>query len=134
MILLDTHVVVWRALDPEKIPLKTRQVLDQEEKIHPLRICEISLFEIAMLMKCGRLKVGLEYREFIHLILQANSYSLTGMNPEIAGLAVDLPDDVNKDPVDRIILATAIHYKTRLVTADLNLRKAGVAPVLWGGK
>ena len=131
MIFLDTHVIVWRALEPEKIPVKTRHALDQEEKLRPLRICEISLFEIAMLMKRGRLNTDLDYREFMDLILAANDYVLTGINPEIAALAVDWPDKVNKDPADRIILAAASYYKGRLVTADLNLRKAGIVTTVW---
>jgi PIN domain nuclease of toxin-antitoxin system len=59
MIFLDTHVILWRALDPGKIPLKTRHALEQEEESRPLRICEISLFEIAMLLHRGRLNTEL---------------------------------------------------------------------------
>lgn len=131
MIFLDTHVVIWRALEPEKIPTKVRHALEQEEKLRPLRICEVSLFEIAMLMKRGRLNTGMNYLEFMDLILTGHKYSVTGINPEIAALAVDFSDQVNKDPADRIILATTIHHKGRLVTADANLRNAGVVITVW---
>lgn len=131
MIFLDTHVIIWRALDPEKIPTKVRHLLDQEEKLRPLRICEVSLFEIAMLMKRGRLNTDLDYLEFIDLILTANDYLVVGINPEIAALAVNFPDHVNKDPADRIILAATIHYKAKLITADTNLRKAEVVTTVW---
>lgn len=131
MIFLDTHAIIWRAVAPEKLSLTVRHVLDQEEGQRPLRICEISLFEIAMLMKRGRLNTNMDYPEFMDLILAANDYVLTGINPEIAGLAVNFPDKVNKDPADRIILATAVHFKARLVTADANLRKADVVTTVW---
>lgn len=131
MIFVDTHVIIWRALDPEKIPAKTRRFLDQQEEIRPLRICEISLFEIAMLMKRARLNTSLDFAEFMDLVLAANHYLLTGINPEIAELAVNFSDQVNKDPADRIILATTLHHKARLATADGNLRKAGVVTTVW---
>lgn len=131
MTFLDTHVVVWRALHPEKIPARTRRLLDQEEKKKALRVCEITLFEIAMLMRRGRLRTDLPYREFMELALAANDYILVGLNPDIAARSVDFSGDVNKDPADRLILASALHYKGKLVTADANLRQAAVVTTVW---
>ena len=128
---LDTHVIVWRALQPEKVPAKVLQAIEKEEKHRPLRVCEISLFEIAMLMRRGRLDARLPFREFIDLILTASAYDLTGINPEIAGLAVEFPENVTKDPADRLIAATALFYKAQLVTADTNLRKSEIVTTLW---
>lgn len=131
MIVLDTHVVIWRALDPEKIPPKTRTLLDREEKRGHLHICEITFFEIAMLMKRGRLNAGLTYDEFIELVMAAHSYETVGLSPDIAGLAVEFPDSVNKDPADRLILATAVQRRARLCTADRNLQTSGVVAIVW---
>ena len=131
MIVVDTHVLVWRAIHPEKLTSKARQAVEKAEAAGVLRVCEITLVEIAMLMKRGRLETGLPYREFMHAVLLANDYLLTGINPEIAALSVEFPEEINKDPADRILAATALYYKAQLVTADGNLRKSGIVPTLW---
>jgi PIN domain nuclease of toxin-antitoxin system len=131
VILVDTHVVVWRALDPGRIPAKTRALLDRAEGRGILRMCEITLLEIAMLIRRGRLGTELDCREFLALVLASHDYILEGLDPEIAALAMELPGTVNKDPADRVILATALRLGGRLVTADANLREAGVVATIW---
>jgi PIN domain nuclease of toxin-antitoxin system len=44
---------------------------------------------------------------------------------------MELPGTVNKDPADRVILATTLRLGGRLVTADANLREAGVVTTIW---
>lgn len=56
---------------------------------------------------------------------------LKGITPEIADLSVNLPEEINQDPADRLISATSIVYKAPLVTADKNLLKSKRVKTVW---
>ena len=131
MIVVDTHVIVWNALRPEKISKKAKQAIALHNERGGLVFCEISLWEIALLMKKQRIVVAAGYREFIQLIMAAHNYKLYGITPEIAEMATTLPWDINNDPADRIIAATAVVHQLELVTADHNLRASQHLQTLW---
>ena len=84
-----------------------------------------------MLMHKGRLRIDIEYLEFIKLILESNEYVFLGITPEIAELSTNLFSDNNKDPADRIIAATSIIENARLVTADKKLRQSQKVAAIW---
>jgi PIN domain nuclease of toxin-antitoxin system len=94
-------------------------------------ICDISLWEIAMLIQKGRVKVDRDSQSFITLILQANKCEVYPITPQIAALSVQLPNLINADPADRLILATAIAENVALITADQNLQAANLIPIIW---
>lgn len=131
MIVLDTHVIIWDALQPERLSNLAQQAIAQANRTNGILICNISLWEIAMLMHKGRLKVDVDYRTFINLVLQANRYIIQPITPEIAEVATNLPEDVGRDPVDRLIVATTIVQNTSLVTADQYLQQARNISTLW---
>jgi len=131
MITLDTHVIIWDALKPELITQKAKRVIDNANKTSGIIISEISLWEIAMLIKKKRVQIETSYIEFINLIKASNNYIFKGINPEIAELSTTLPREINLDPADRIICATSIITNTSLVTADKNLKKTKVVNTIW---
>jgi PIN domain nuclease of toxin-antitoxin system len=65
------------------------------------------------------------------LILESNKYVFYGITPEIAELSTELFSENNKDPADRIIAATSIIEKARLVTADKKLRGSKKVATIW---
>jgi len=131
MIVADTHIIIWDALRPELLSQKARKALTAANQIDGIIFCEISLWEIAMLMQKKRLNIRVSYLEFINLIKASNNYIFQGITPEIAELSARLPTDVNPDPADRIICATSILTKTALVTADKNLLKFAELRTIW---
>ena len=84
-----------------------------------------------MLIRKERISVETSYLNFIHLVRAANKYIFLGITPEIAELSTQLPAEVNNDPADRLIAATAFTAGVPLVTADKNLRKAKSVPTIW---
>lgn len=84
-----------------------------------------------MLMHKGRLQLDADYPSFINLVLQANRYILHNITPAIADQSTRFPAEVNPDPADRLIAATAVVENALLVTADQNLRQATSIPTLW---
>ena len=93
--------------------------------------CDISLWEIAMLMQKERLRIDAGYLAFIDLVLTSSRYVVKPITPEIAELSSTLFSSVNKDPADRIIAATSIIEKADLVTADTKLRRTNRVKTIW---
>ena len=131
MIVVDTHIIIWNALKPEMLSGKAEKAISAANNSDGIIFCEISLWEIAMLMHKERLSIDIEYTEFIQLILESNKYVFRGITPEIAWLSTDLFLDNNKDPADRIIAATSIIENANLVTADNELRKSKKVATIW---
>ena len=131
MTLVDTHVLIWRALDDQKITAKARKTIQQANAQEQVLASEISFWEIAMLMKRNRLKIDTDCLSFIDLLRRAYPYRFLGITPEIAAVSVDLPDDISRDPADRIICATAIVSGATLITADNNLRASQAVKTIW---
>ncbi len=131
MITVDTHVILWDALQPEMLSEKAKEAIEKANQTDGLFFCSISLWEIAMLIRKKRIEVNVPYRELVQLLLSCNKYVFQEITPEIAQLSTTLPDTINSDPADRIIAASSLITKTPLVTADENLRKSGLLQTIW---
>ena len=131
MIVLDTHVIIWHALQPNLLSRKAKSMIAKANDTDGMIFCEISLWEIAMLMQKRRLNIDTSYLNFIDLLKTANSYLFRGISPKIAELSTTLPAEITCDPADRIIAATAILENAHLITADKNLRNAKSIETLW---
>ena len=129
MILLDTCAVIWDALDPARLSTAAARAIEQNDG--ELMVCDISIWEIAMLMEKGRLQVAAPPAEFIRLALQSRNYAVQEITPEIAELSARLGADGLADPADRLIAATSILLQAHLVTADERLHSIGAVPAVW---
>jgi PIN domain nuclease of toxin-antitoxin system len=131
MIVLDTHVIIWDALAPERLSEPARAAITQANQSDGIIICDISLWEMAMLLQRDRLRVDTDPLSFITLVLQANKTRVQAITPPIATLATQFPAEINKDPADRLIAATTLAENGTLVTADRNLHSTELVPTLW---
>lgn len=127
----DTHIIIWRALNPEQISNRAGQCLDEAEESGGVIMCDITFWEIAMLMEKERLKIDIPYLEFIDLVLASGNYSVQPITPEIADTSTRLLREINADPADRLIAAASIILKAPLVTADKNLRGSQMIETIW---
>ena len=131
MIVADTHIIIWDALKPESLSKKAREAIRTANEMDGIIFCEISLWEIAMLIQKNRIKINASYLEFINLIKSSNNFIFKGISPEIAELSANLSEEINPDPADRIICATSILTNAQLITADKNLRKSKSLRTIW---
>ena len=131
MIVVDTHIIIWNALKPRDSLKKQKKAISAANNSDGIIFCEMSLWEISMLIHKGRLSVDIEYIEFIELIFQSNHYVLRDITPQIEWLSGKLFSDNNKDPVDRIIAATSIVENADLVTADKALKESKIVTTIW---
>lgn len=131
MILLDTCALIFDALTPEKVGKRAAEQITAGRLTGMLACSDISLWEIAMLISKGRLMPDLPAAEFIHLIITANRLRVLPILPEIALISADESLFRHNDPADRIIAATALHYKAPLLTSDANLKKTKHLKTIW---
>ena len=131
MILMDTCAIVWDALEPTQLTRHAVDAIDKADTHNALIVSDISIWEISMLIKKGRIEVATSAANFINLFLQSRSIIVKSISPEIAELSVNFGSGINSDPADRIIAATSIIYNAQLVTADKNLRNSELLDTVW---
>ena len=129
MILLDTHVLVWLALDPKKLSRKARQAIREARATGGVAVASITLWELAWLAQNGRIQVTGTVEAFVRDCIA--KVSVRPVTPEIAAHAVRFPDPYPKDSQDRLIGATAVVEGMPLITADKQIRAAKVVRTIW---
>lgn len=129
---LDTHAWVWWVAKPERIPLKTRRLLDKRVASgDPLFISSISAWEVAMLVAHGRLELSMDAPTWIRKSEELPFLTFVPVDNAIALRAVGLDGFLHRDPADRIIVATTLGLGARLVTGDKRLHSYRAVRTLW---
>lgn len=131
MIVLDTCALIFDALAPGKLSSRALLAIENGEKHGVLACSDISLWEIAMLIKKGRLDPGTDTVSFLDLALSSRNIKTLPILPEIAYISSSHKAFVHHDPADRLIAATTLHYKGSLVTCDSLLRNIKELPTIW---
>ena len=129
MILLDTHVVVWLAFEPDRLSKCAKEAIRAARVEGGLAIASITLMELAWLAENGRVETKLSVESFVRLC--ASKMTVLPITPEIAARAVSFPDPYPKDPQDRLIGATALVEGIQLVTRDKRINESGMIPIIW---
>lgn len=130
MIVVDTHVLIWDALAPDRLSPTAREAIESANQTGGIIVADISLWEIAMLIQKERIQVQTDSQSFLNLVLQANRIDVRAISPQIAVLSTAL-STVNADPADRLIVATALAENAPLVTADRNLQNSEQVTTIW---
>ncbi|WP_281517549.1 type II toxin-antitoxin system VapC family toxin [Ferranicluibacter rubi] len=115
---LDTHVLVWAVQDDPKLKRQARTLLDAATADGRVLVAAISLWEIAMLVKKGRLVLGIDVGRWIDQVTTLPGIEIAPLNGRIAVESVSLPGSFHADPADRMIVATARCHELPLMTAD----------------
>ncbi|MFA7384440.1 MAG: type II toxin-antitoxin system VapC family toxin [Desulfurivibrionaceae bacterium] len=131
MIILDTCVLIFDSLSPERLSNKALAALNAEENRSSLCCSDISLWEISMLTRKGRLQPGTDFLTYIQLVLDARQINILPITPRIAHLSVSMPEINHHDPADRIIAATAKEHRATLVTVDQKLLGLTGITTIW---
>jgi PIN domain nuclease of toxin-antitoxin system len=129
MIVLDTCALIFDALAPERLSAVAKAAIERGDTDGELACSDISLWEVAMLARRGRIEVGTDIARFLHLSLAARSICVLPITPEIAALSASL--ELHGDPADRLIAATTVHHGATLITSDRRLRDAADVPTVW---
>ena len=124
-LLLDTHTVLWLTEQVPKLGKAARQSCDAALAAAELAIPTIVVFELGWAMRCGRVAGPANLRDWRDRIRSLGVREI-GLSAEIAMGSVEL-EGMHGDPIDRIIVATALAHDAVLLTAD--------RPILeWSGR
>jgi len=131
VLILDTCALVFDALEPSRLSKKTAAAIAQADDAGTLACCDISLWEIAMLVAKRRLDPGTDAQKFMQLILAARNIKVLPITPEIAAKSSQPDFCPHGDPADRIIAASTILHKAKLVTSDQKLTTVTRLHIVW---
>ena len=113
-LLLDTHLLLWAANEPERLSARAKSFFDDPE--HELLFSAASIWEIAIKNGLGRDDFKVDAR-LLRRGLFDNDYSELVVTSAHAVFVESLPL-IHKDPFDRILVAQATVEGITLLTAD----------------
>ena len=128
--LLDTHILLWWHGDRERLSQEQRQVITAADAEMPLHVSDISLWEVAMLHSIGRVQLTIPLREWLDKAVAPPLVRRHGISPAVAAELASLPDFFHRDPVDRILVATARTIGATLLTRDRRISAAKLVDTL----
>ena len=131
MIVLDTHALVWWVSGSARLSARARRAIAGAIRRGPVVASAISVFEIATAVRRGRLELALPLEQWLADLRALPELRFEPVGAEIARAAGAFPEAMPGDPADRIIAATTIALRTKLVTADAMLRKSPYLQAVW---
>ncbi len=117
-LLLDTHVWLWLMEASVELNHKQQKIINEAALHSVVGIAAISVWEIAMLVEKGRIKLEKPLLAWVQESLALPGVDLKPLTPEIAVESSQLPDGFHGDPADRLIVATARMHQLTLLTRD----------------
>lgn len=117
-LLLDTHILLWGLLEPER--LNRRVAAELQNPKNEIWLSPISVWETMILAEKGRILLQPDPASWVRIVLNRLPFHEARINHEIAlqSRAMKLR---HQDPADRFLAATAMVYQLTLVTADKTL-------------
>jgi PIN domain nuclease of toxin-antitoxin system len=113
-LLVDTHLLLWAAGEPQRLSKKARRLLDDPDS--QLWFSAVSLWEVAIKHGLGREDFRVDPRRLRRGLIDNGWRELT-ISSEHAVATLDLPP-LHKDPFDRMLVAQAQVEGLPLVTSD----------------
>jgi len=113
-LLLDTHILLWAAGEPDRLPAEARALIADDA--NELLFSAASLWEVAIKSGLGREDFVADARLLRRGLLD-NGYGELPVASEHAVAVGDLPP-VHRDPFDRLLVAQAMVEGVTLLTSD----------------
>ncbi len=114
-LLLDTHIFIWWADQPEKLSPAALSTL--EDEANELLLSVASVWEMQIKIQLGKLKLSLPLKELVKNQQEINDLMVSPVALTHV-LALDALPVHHKDPFDRLLIAQSIAEGLTIVTAD----------------
>ena len=131
VIVLDTHIWIWWISNPEQLTENAKNAIEKGVAERTICVSSICAWEVAMLVSKGRLQLTMDVNDWISKSETLPFLHFEPVNNRIAMKAVGLPGYIHNDPVDRIIIATALVLGAVLVTKDEKIRSYSHVKTVW---
>jgi PIN domain nuclease of toxin-antitoxin system len=118
-LVVDTHFLIWDLQGNARFDIALPILKKYGTEVY---ISSISFWELGMLV--GKNKISLPYsiKQFFSDLIRLRGYKVLHITPEISDLVAQYANEINGDPADRVIAASALANDATLLTADLDLR------------
>lgn len=113
-LLLDTHVLLWAAGEPARLPAAARRLLN--DQANELLFSPASLWEVAIKSALGRKDFHADARLLRRGLLDNGYDELPILSAHVVEIE-SLPP-IHKDPFDRLLVAQATVEGITLLTVD----------------
>lgn len=118
-LIVDTHYLIWEMQGSERFDTALPFLKKYGSEVY---ISSISYWELGMLVGKKKISLPFSINQFFKDLIRLRGYKVLNVTPEIADVVSQYANDINGDPADRVIAATALVHKAQLLTADMNLR------------
>jgi PIN domain nuclease of toxin-antitoxin system len=115
---LDTHAWIWWIQADARLDRATVDALDALPTDARPFLCEISLWEVAMLVRLGRLGFTEPFEAWLSAATDPRTVRVLPVTAAIAAELVRLPETFHRDPADRLIVATCRALGHPVLTRD----------------
>jgi PIN domain nuclease of toxin-antitoxin system len=115
--LLDSQLILWAALFPERLPEVARALMS--DPLNELLFSAATIWEITIKSMRGRDDFRVDPRLLQRLLLDSGYTELPVTSQH--AVTIDALPPLHKDPFDRLLLAQAISEGIILLTADHRL-------------
>jgi PIN domain nuclease of toxin-antitoxin system len=117
--LLDTHYWLWlQTGNSQQINAEAREDLLKLQLSKRLYLSAVSVWEVARLVADGDIELGMSIDRFVREATIDGGLSLLPLTTQILIESTRLPEDIHRDPSDRLLVATAREHGLTLVTRD----------------
>lgn len=113
-LLLDTHLILWAAGEPDRLPVAALAAIEDPE--NELLFSPVSLWEVAIKRSLGRADLQVDPR-LLRRGLFDSGYQELSITSEHT-VAVDGLPAIHKDPFDRLLVAQSLVEGITLATVD----------------
>ena|SRR5437016_8985926 len=128
MIVLDTHAWIWWVAHSRHLSKKAAAEIEKADRIG---VSAISCLEVATAVVKGRISIDRGILEWLDQALTQPKVELLPLTPPVCVKATQLGAKFHGDPVDRIIVATALLQTAVLITKDRPIRRYPGIPTIW---
>lgn len=112
--LLDTHLLLWAAYEPDRLPVTAREIL--ADRVTVPMYSAASIWEVSIKASLGRNDFDVD-PHILRRGLVENEYEELPITAAHAAAVRDLPP-IHRDPFDRILVAQARVEGFPLLTSD----------------
>lgn len=113
--LLDTHTFLWFINGDEALSAYAKELIENADNVIFLSIA--SLWEMAIKVSLGKLKVPMPFAAFMDSQLRINNIRVLDISVEHMDLVVSL-HFYHRDPFDRLLIAQSLNEHLPVVCKD----------------
>ena len=123
----DTHSLVWYFSDEGRLSEKALNAFEDTFEEGIVIVPSIVLAEIMFIAKKGRISLGFE--ETLGKIEEQENFEVAALDSDVLKVADTIEADLEMH--DKLIVATALHLDSALITRDRRIRESGIVSTIW---